>query len=241
MNIINPTIKDSETNSQLHKKLNVVLASPFKSAERARAMNRLICAVQCLPGIRKTSHQDYLLALNQTWDWMSRNIDKFQSSTDSLENDLVKWINGHLSWRIQDLYYPPTNKQEPLSLDNQVFEEGNSYLDFLSDDGIGFNLSGLGEYVDILKQQEEQRIAVKIEEWIEFDPTQELKSCHPRGQKLCDCQLIAYRILMKDPPDSFTEIARNINVPYQTLIAHWKRKCLPILKTQAKKFGYECD
>jgi hypothetical protein len=230
----------SEIEIQLRQRLDAVLKTPVQSAERAKAMDRFIYIVQRLPGIKKTAHQDYLLALNQTWDWMSRNIDKFQQSTDSLENDLVTWVNGHLYWRIRDLYYPPTNEQEPLSLDNQVFEEGDSYLDFLSDDGfMSFNLSGLDNYIEILQQQEEQRIAIKVEEWIEFDPTQQLRNCHPRDQKLCHCQSIAYRRLVKDPPDSFTEIAKDIGVPYQTLIAHWKRKCLPLLQNQSKTFGYE--
>ena len=53
-------------------------------------MSCLLRTVMCLPGIKKVNHQDYLLALNQTWEWMSRNLDEFQASTDSLTGALER-------------------------------------------------------------------------------------------------------------------------------------------------------
>lgn len=87
-----------EVEIQLRQQLAAVLAAPLQIAQRARAMSRLLGMVRQLPGIRRVNHQDYLLALNQTWEWMSRNLDEVQASTDSLERDLVKWINGYLYW-----------------------------------------------------------------------------------------------------------------------------------------------
>ena len=52
------------------------------------------------------------------------------------------------------------------------------------------------------------------------------------------CQILSYRLIIKDPPDSFTQIAQDLDIPYQTLVSHWKRS-LPLLQAQAQIFGYE--
>ncbi|MDE5081344.1 MAG: hypothetical protein O4805_15745 [Trichodesmium sp. St16_bin2-tuft] len=41
---------------------------------------------------------------------------------------------------------------------------------------------------------------------------------------------IAKRSLLKSPPQSFAEMARELDIPYQGLIAHNRRKCKPLLK-----------
>jgi hypothetical protein len=233
---------------QLRQKLDAVLMAPLQSAQRAKAMSRLLGIIQHLPGIKLVAHHDYLLALNQTWEWVSRNIDEFQISTDSLEQDLVKWVNGYLYWRIYDIYHPNGDRQEHLSLDISILGGSETYLDFLSDVGfVSVNLNTLNEYVDSLQREEDRSIASQIEVWIESDPEGLLKNCYPRdavksnvqNRNHCHCQILSYRIIVKDPPDSFTEIAKDLDIPYQTLVAHWKRKCLPILQAQTKIFGYE--
>jgi hypothetical protein len=230
----------AETNSQLHQKLAAVWSAPAQTAERAKAMSRLIQQFQSLPGIKKVAHQDYRLALNQTWEWISRNIDQFQSSTDCLENDLVRWINGHLYWRIYDIYNLPKTNQQHLSLDEQVCPEGETYLSLLSDQGfVDLSVSAIDRQIQALQAQENRQIALQIEKWIASDPDHHLADCHPKGQKCCNCQLLGYSIIIKDPPDSFTDLAKDLGISYQTLVSHWKRKCLPLLQAQTKIFGYE--
>jgi hypothetical protein len=225
---------------QLRQKLDAVLMAPLQSAQRAKAMSRLLGIIQHLPGIKIAAHHDYLLALNQTWEWVSRNIDEFQSSTDALEQDLVKWVNGYLYWRIYDLYHPNGDRKEPLSLDISILGGGETYLDFLSDVGfISVNLNTLNEYIDSLQREDDRQVASQIEAWIELDPEGILKNCYPRDRYHCHCQILSSRIIVKDPPDSFTQIATDLDIPYQTLVAHWKRRCLPLLQAQTKFFGYE--
>jgi hypothetical protein len=225
---------------QLRQHLAAVLAAPIQSAANAKAMSCLLRLVMQLPGIKKVNHQDYSLALNQTWEWMSRNIDQFQPSTDSIERDLVRWINGYLYWRIHDLYHSTSNLPQPLSLNEDIFENGETYLDLLSESGfIGVNIHTLNDQIQLLQQQEHQKIAAQIEAWILGDPEHKLQNCYPRNQNHCHCQVLSDKLIVKDPPDSFTEIAKDLHIPYQTLVAHWKRRCLPLLQTQANKFGYE--
>ena len=232
--------EQSKMEIQLRQRLDAVLSTSPQSAERAKTMSRLIDIVQRLPGIKKVAHQDYLLALNLTWEWMSKNIDQFLQSTNSLENDLVKWINGYLYWRIRDIYHPPVLPIKIVSLDSLIFDEGESYLDLLSAEGfIGFNLNSLDEHIRSLQQQEYQTIATQIEKWIESDPEQQLQNCYPRNCKQCNCQIISYRRLIIDPPDSYKEIANEMGIVTGTLTGHWYKKCLPLLQAQAKKFGYQ--
>jgi hypothetical protein len=230
----------STVNIQLHTKLQEVLVAPLQSAERAKAMSRFIQQLQHLPGIKKVAHQDYYLALNQTWEWISRNIDEFRSSTDFLADDLVRWINGHLYWRIYDLYHPAAAAQQHLSLDEQVFQEGETYLNLLSNQGfLNIHLNTLDQQIQYLQQEEHRRIALQIEKWIAADPDQLLYDCHPKGQHQCNCQTLSYSLIIKDPPDSFTNLAKDLNISYQTLVSHWKRKCLPLLQAHTKNCGYE--
>jgi hypothetical protein len=127
-----------------------------------------------------------------------------------------------------------------MSLDEQVFDRGETYLDLLSESGeIGIHLHTLNEQIAGLQQQADCEVATQIEAWIESDPDRQLQNCYPRNRVDCHCQILSYRIVVRDPPDSFTQIAQELNIPYQTLVSHWKRSCLPLLQTQAKVLGYE--
>jgi hypothetical protein len=225
----------------LEELLTKVLHSPPHSKARAKNLTHLILYLQHLPGIRKVNHQDYLLALNQTWEWLSREIDKFQrSNTGSLEDELVKWINGYLYWRIHDLYFPQKNTPLVQSLDTPVSDTDITYLDLLSEDGfIEMQLSSLDRYIEKLQQQENQSIVHQIEAWIALDPEAELQSCFPKGCPGCNCQILSEKLLIQDPPDSLTKIASELKIPYQTLVSHWKRNCLKLLQNKAKNLEYD--
>ncbi|NET71699.1 MAG: hypothetical protein F6K62_12410, partial [Sphaerospermopsis sp. SIO1G2] len=76
-----------------------------KSAEYRKAINRLLIECQNLPGLLKYSHHLYLEALDKTWEWVIKNICKFQPKPHiPVSKSLVIWINGYLRWRIKDLY-----------------------------------------------------------------------------------------------------------------------------------------
>ena len=70
---------------QLKKLITEVCCYPDPSPERQKALNRLLMVIQQLPGIYQSGHQDYLEALNQTWEWVSRKVCEFEvrSRSDS--------------------------------------------------------------------------------------------------------------------------------------------------------------
>jgi hypothetical protein len=230
-----------ELSRQIETALWAVRSTMAQTLARAQAMDRLLYFLQQHPDIRQVRHQDYRLALNQTWEWLSRNIDEFRPTVKATTtNDLIKWINGHLYWRIHDIYHPTGRDDHHLSLDNIVMEDGQTYLDLLSENRWFVpSFSSLSHHIADLQRQQQQSVADQIEAWIAADPERLLQSCYPRTQPHCHCQELANRLLLKDPPDSLKAIAESLEVPYQTLVAHWKRKCLPLLQQQAQEFGYE--
>lgn len=218
---------------QLQKLIDEVCSYEHGTPERQKALNKLLIIVQQLPGIYKSYHQDYLEALNQTWDWLCRSIDKFQvSPNQSLQKCLINWINGYLKWRIQDLYTP--NKKDTISLDEQISNsEGSKVpkLDILPDPIFYSNTLDLLD-LKIAETQKSDRLfwAERIIQFIEKDEKRQLSRCCTRKNAQCNCQLLAKRLLLAKPSHKIADIAREFNVSNQTLYSHWKKKCLPLLK-----------
>ncbi len=235
-----------EQNERLRQLITADCEYPDESLEWRKAMHRLLVELQGLPEFRRYCRPDcseYLLdALNRTWEWLSRNIKNFRPRTSSIREDLVKWINGYLYWRIKDLgsSEPPNH----ISLDTPIgnSEEGTTFLDLQSETGISTpTLSGLDAYIKQIQQEELQRVGLEIESYIEQDPEEKLRKCHPRNRPDCNCQLLSQRLLIasKDRPDRLADIAREFNINHQTLISHWKKKALPLLQAIAIELGYQ--
>jgi hypothetical protein len=226
---------------QLQKLINEVCRHPDPSLERQKALNRLLGMIQKLPGIYKSSHQDYSDALNLTWEWVSRKICEFEKRSPSLEKSLVIWINGYLKWRIKDLYIP--NSNYTISLDRPLRNnEGNetTLLDLLSDpESPSITLDLLDIKIAKIQEQERDRLGSKIGKYIEVDESRKLTDTHLKGNSECHCQLLTMRLLLQKPPHKIIDIAREFNVNNQTLHAHWKRKCLPLLREIGINFGYK--
>jgi hypothetical protein len=241
-----------EPEKQLHQLLENVLQQSDDSKEWQRAMGRLLIYLQGLPEFRRyvqpNSPAYFLDALNKTWEWFSREIGTFKPRTDSLHQDLVRWINGYLYWRMKD--GASQNLSIGLSLDRPMGtdESGaiSSWLDRISNSGEivgkGFtppSFSGLDTYIAKLQTEATQTVGLALETYIEQDPDQKLRKSHPSQHPECNSQMLTQRLLLKHPPDKLADIARNFNANYQTLNSHWKGKTLPLLRDLAIEFGYQ--
>jgi hypothetical protein len=220
---------------QLKKLIDEVCRYPDPSPERQKALNRLLIAMQQLPGIYKSAHQDYLGALNQTWEWVSRKICEFEARSLSYQESLVIWINGYLKWRIKDLYTP--DKDYPLSLD-QPFPNNEGEETTLKDRLPGNTLDLLQIKILEIQETERLRLGNRIRQYIEQDEDGKLTASHPRKNPECHCQLLAMRLVLQAPPHKIADIARELNISNQTLYSHWKSHCLPLLKEIGINFGY---
>ncbi len=114
---------------QLRNLIDEVCRYSDPSPERQKALNRLLVVIQQLPGIYRSSHQDYPQALNHTWEWVSRKIGEFEPRPPSVQQSLVTWINGYLKWRIRDLYAQETHYS--ISLDRPISNDAGDQITLL--------------------------------------------------------------------------------------------------------------
>ncbi len=209
--------------------------NPANSRKWRTAMNKLLLEIQQLPGLKKSSHPDYPEALNRTFEWVSREIAKFEPRQSSVSKSLLNWINVYLGWRIKDLYSP--DKDAPISLDAPIAVDAGetTRLERLPDP----TLSGLDGMIERAQKETTQRIGLQLELYIEQDPEGKLRNSHPHSYPECNCQFLSKRRVLKDPPDKFQDLAKELNVRYTTLNSHWKRKCEPSLQEIARTLGYK--
>lgn len=228
-------------NEHLKQLIEAVCQHPTGSSQWRRAMHRLLIELQQLPGVLKSSHPDYLQALNQTWEKISRDICRdFEPRTPSLQQSLVNWINGYLYWRIKDLHLPETSKAISLDTPVETSGEGISLMEQLSETGLKTpSLKGLEGYIERLQQQKIQRLGLEMERYILHDCESRLQSCYPRTYPNCHCQLLSQRRYLKEPADTFGEIAQELNMPLRHLTNHWYGRCKPLLQEIAKSLGYQ--
>lgn len=201
---------------------------------RQKALNRLLSAIASLPGLYRSSHQDYPEAFNRTLEWASRNIEQFDPhASSSVQNSLVNWVNGYLKWRVRDLYLSE-HQYKASRVSTSALPDGESIN--LIESLPSPRLSGLDAMIAQLQTAERQHQAQAIWQYIEQDPEQALCQCHPKKHAECNCQLLALRLLLQEPPQRIADIAREFNVNNQTLYSHWKQRCLPILREIGRRF-----
>lgn len=226
---------------QLHQLINEVCEHPLKSPKRRKIMNRLLIEFQRLPKLAKSSHPDYLDALNKTWEWVNRSIcEQFDTSKPMVEERLQQWINSYLYWRIKDLHSLDKNKVYSLDATTANNNTEITYLELLSEKGFDIpTRSGIDSYIEQLERGQRQNISLKLENYFEKDPEGKLRNCHLRGNPECNCHILSQRRFLNNPPEKFTVLAKDFNVKYQTLKSHWERNCSPLLQEIAKDLGYE--
>ena len=224
---------------QLEKLIEAACQHPAGSRERRKAMHRLLIELQRLPGVKKSSHPDYLEALNQTWLWVSRNVCREFVPRGSLQVSLVNWINGYLYWRIKDLHSLDT---KIVSLDAPIGNDRGvtSLIEQMSATNLTTpTLDGLDGYIEQLQRQRILNITLKLEAYIQQDPDKKLRSCYPRAYPQCHCQLLSQRRYLQNPPSTFSDIAQKLNITPVRLTNHWYGRCKPLLQEIALDLGYK--
>ena len=225
---------------QLYRLIVDVCQYPLKSPKRRKAMNLLLVEIQILPGLTKSAHPDYLDALNRTFEWVNRQLcQDFNPNKPLIQKRLLQWVNSYLRWRITDLKLQGKGDR---SLDAPIGDgkTETSLLELLPTTGFEIpTRSGLDGYIEQIEREQKQQVGLKFEQYVEQDPKEKLRNYHPRTYPTCNCQLLSSRVLLKNPPDKFSAIAREHNINYQTLKSHWERNCRPLLQAIAQELGYQ--
>ena len=230
-----------EQDEYLRQIIAALRQHPNGSREWKKAMRQLLSYVQRLPGLAKCSHPDYPEVLSETLTLVSKQIQEFQPCYDSLSSSLAGWINKKLRHKYRTLELYRANPFVTLSLDRPIgYEEdpGGTFTELIPDPQPS-TIWEIEAQIEQWQQQEKNvSVGIKIWQYIEQDPEGRLRSCHPRQNPECNCQVLSQRILLKNPPDKLPDLAKKFNIPYQTLVSHWKSKGLPLLQTIARELGY---
>lgn len=217
----------------------------LEANERCRIIEKVLRKIARHPSLYHSRHLEYLEALDKTFEWFLRNIERFEKQPDkSVEESLLIWINSYLARRIQDLYTPQrAKKYESLSLDQVVFSDSESqvaWIEKISNSNLKPPiLSGLDGYIARLEKTQKAKTLAQIEDYIRCDPDQLLQNLAPKKHKKCHCQMLSERRLLKDPADKFSSLSREFNINYQTLKSHWEAKCKPHLQKMYRTFDAE--
>ncbi|MEC4892255.1 MAG: hypothetical protein SAL07_02655 [Oscillatoria sp. PMC 1051.18] len=250
-----------ERDERLRKLIATLRQQSKGSLSWRKALNGLLLEIQQLPGLAKSNHPDYLQALDDTLMRVGEEIEEFEPQQASITSSLVAWINLklRLKYQVRDLYAGTGDRARTRTTNKSIRQEFKEQarkpplsldvpLDAITQETFAAQLpdetpSTIWEqYEEIAREQEKRRhtrIGIQLQAYIEADPDNILASCHPRAHPQCNCQVLAWRLLLKYPPDKLVDIAKDLNINYHTLNWHWKNKGLPLLQNIAKNFGYQ--
>jgi hypothetical protein len=250
-----------DRDEELRLLIEGVQQSVPKTLAWRKAMNRLLAAIQRLPGLARSNHPNYADVLNDVLLRLGDEIKTFQPQQPSLEKSLTNWINLklRLTYEVRELHAPPRSRastvaksakadfqrqaqKPPLSLDAPLGEDGHINLGDQLPTSAPCTLWELDESIrQAQEQQKAQRVGLQLTQYIHDDPDDLLKQCHPQSYPACHCQMLSQRLLLNHPPDRMAALAREFNINYHTLNWHWKNRGLPLLQAIAQKFGYQTD
>lgn len=235
---------------QLCQLMREVVMHGDGSTEQRQAIGELLRLIPRLPGIYRVSHGDYPDALNRALEGVSvfrrnvcghgirqfverYNLDLDRDEPAVVRQCFVRRFNRILKNKIAEIY---NETGDDWSLDFPIGNEGTTFGDRLP-------APNTGDVIDRRIEEEDrteiQRIDEELRLYIEIDPEGRLRECHPDGYPQSNCQELAKRRLLKEPRDKWKDIAQELNIPYGTVTAHWKRRCKPLLEEIARSLGYQ--
>lgn len=205
----------NDLNQQLQELAIQACLNPAKSLKRRQKLNEIVRLVTKSNKLWQENTPYYKDALQQTWLYFCRNIEQY----DSTRCSVITWLNNCLKWRLQDCYKAEAKKQAATF---SPFQSTTGEIVNPID-----NISASPEMPPILEE---------TYQWVQTDPTQELKNTHVKGHPEVTCQILILRRLPPEVP--WKDIAQEFNLPLSTAPNFYKRECLPRLRDFARKQGY---
>lgn len=203
----------------LHQRLQQLVAAagsyPPKSWQRRQKLTEIVRLIVKSGKLWQENTPYYNDALQQTWLYLCRNLDRY----DPAKGSVITWLDKYLRWRLQD--WREEQKQEQ---DKKVFNFPTTGEDTIDP------IDNLPASPDI------PLILAETYEWVATDPDGELSATRVKGYPHVTCQVILLRRLPPETP--WKAIAEEFGVPLSTAASFYKRECLPRLRKFAQKQGY---
>jgi hypothetical protein len=226
---------------------NAIAQEP-ESSGRIAAVDCIIALADQLPGILSELRLDaglrvyYYDALKRTEKSLNRTIQKFpqtynlelaEAGAELVRKKFVNWYNLILKRDCIDLWREQKNRPKPVELDRPIGEDGDLVGDIVADSD---NPSPLEKAI----QEENKRILQEVRH--DFDKwLRELEDCRSNQHPSCNCGELYRRRILREPPQRWNDIARELNIPFGTITAHWHNHCKPLLREIAERFGYKLE
>ncbi|MEB3295869.1 MAG: hypothetical protein VKJ24_22175 [Synechococcales bacterium] len=212
-----PLSSPNSLDRHLAELVTVALAHPIGSLERQRTLTQLIAHMQQSGKIWQGSgarSEDYAEALQQTWLFLCRNLERYDSSKASL----MTWFNNHLKYRLLDQSrQTQQTQQETLQARRTKTGEWCDPLDALP------------------AQATMPLLLEEIEQWLTQD-SKSLRLIHLRDRSEVHCQML---IRCRLPPETpWEQLSQRWNVPISTLSNFYQRECLPRLRAFVDSLDY---
>jgi DNA-directed RNA polymerase specialized sigma24 family protein len=144
----------------------------------------------------------------------------------------IKWVLIILRRDCYDVKRSQSNRPRQVSINEPIKSENGQRTveDTIADPGITGILK--------LENEELKDIAQQIENYINTDPDNKLKNCHPRNNRDLNCQVLLRLKLLEQKTTK--EITQELNAREQTVYDRLRNSCLPLIKqiTQ-EELGYK--
>ncbi|MEY3870238.1 MAG: hypothetical protein RLZZ338_4132 [Cyanobacteriota bacterium] len=257
-----------DTDEKLREILITLRDAEAENPQNKNAQNQLIKFLTQFPDVKKCRDtridcevvmQEAYIGLLKTIKGFFLTIDLDNTSALKVRVRLIQRFNQIVKNKELDAYRKL--KKQPFSLDNMLSQDsqGDTHLEQVSNEGfVGKKsyptISLLDELIEIETETENKSIGSQLWQYINTDPEGKLQNCYPsekidksqgnqpenmRPRPDVNCQVLAQRLHFKETPDKLSELARELDINYQTINAHWKKKCEPLLRELAINFGYK--
>lgn len=228
----------SEEDKRLYQLIENFCQQGSNKIKRSRAFASLLAELKKLRGLEKPTsyHPEYEDILQETWGLVAQKIcTEFDPQGRNLRNSLTLWINEklRLQYKVMDLFSTgrkaETARQELNNLIRQKPISIDAPVSGSSDDSQPLTVGELiadptPNFIETLEREELKKAIEEL-------------NCPSQNYPQCTCLEIAKRHLLKQPPDTIAQIARDLGMNYQTVHSHWKRSCKPLLAEIWKQFN----
>ena len=185
---------------------------PADNVHRQKALTKVIRLLPNLLWKERSPH--YNDALQQTFEYFCRHVDRY----DPNRGNVVTWLDSYLRWRLID--FSQLAKEVPFSQFSYHNDDGDSPFADIPD----------------LADRTPLSILDCVQEWVETDPTGDLKSLHIKKHPHVTAQLL---ILRRLPPEtSWGTLSKTLGIKIPTLSTFYQRHCVPRLREFGKVQGY---
>jgi hypothetical protein len=219
---------DDETlHQQLLELVDRACQHPRGSFQRNRYLNRLIRDIEKSGKLWNENTDYYGEALHKTWIYLSGNLCEASTAKqpyDRTKARITTWLSAYLEHRLRD------ERLAEQKAKQNIRDQRLVSLDDKDD-------NGLKPSEKIPATPELSFYMEEILEWIETDPTGELKSNHLPRKRDITCQVLLQRRWSSG--QSMEQLAAEFGCAPSTLYKFFKSHCVPLLQKFCDDQGYQ--